>query len=100
MHKLARNATALSYFGFMTHLKDASRLKGAICGNPALQGGGRSPRKSIRLEDGPRLEDVIGLDGDRSRSSVFQTGSLIMLASSPALKSGVTIDDAFQAFFI
>ena len=82
------------------HLKDASRLKGDICGNPALQGGGRSPRKSIRLEDGPRLEDATGLDGDRSRSSVFQTGSLIMLASSPALKSGVTIDDAFQAFFI
>ena len=26
----------------MTHLKDVSRLKGAICGNPALQGGGAS----------------------------------------------------------
>jgi hypothetical protein len=80
--------------------KTSSRLKGGICGNPALHGGGRNPRKSIRLEDGPRLEDVTGLDDDSSRSSVFQTGSLIMLASSPALKSGVTMDDAFQAFFI
>ena len=59
-----------------------------------------SLQKSVRLEDGPRLEDATGLDGDSSRSSVFQTGSLIMLASSPALKGGVTIDDAFQAFCI
>ena len=30
----------LIYFVFMTHLKDVSRLKGAICGNPGLQAGG------------------------------------------------------------
>ena len=80
--------------------KTSSRPKGDICGNPALQGGGRRPRKSIRLEDGTRLEDATSLDCDSSPSSVFQTGFLIMLASSPALKSGVTIDDAFQAFFL
>ena len=80
--------------------KNAPRLKGDICGNPALQGGVRSPRKSIRLKDDPRLADITGLDGNSSQSSVFQTGCLILLASSPALKSGVTIDDAFQAFFI
>ena len=71
-----------------------------MCGTPTLQCGGRSPRKSIRLEDGNRLEDATSLDGGIFLSSVFQTGSLIMLASSPALKSGVTTDDAFQAFFI
>ena len=52
----------------------------------------------IRPEDGPRLEDAAGLDGGSSTSSVLQTGFLIMLASSPALKSGVTIDDTFQVF--
>ena len=54
------------------HLKDASRLKGDICGNSALQGGGRNLRKTIRLEDGPRLEDVTSLDGGSSQSSVFR----------------------------
>ena len=78
--------------------KTSSHPKGDICGNPALQGGGRSPRKSIRPEDGPRLEDAASLDGGSSTSSVLQTGFLIMLASSPALKSGVTIDDTFQVF--
>jgi len=31
-----RQATVLSYFVIITHLKDVSRLKGAICGNPTL----------------------------------------------------------------
>ncbi|MBO7091273.1 MAG: hypothetical protein J6W23_05770 [Victivallales bacterium] len=55
---------------------------------------------SIRLEDGPRLEDVTNLYGASYESSVLQTAFLIILASSPALKSGVTTDDALQAFFI
>ena len=83
LQNLKRQATAPSYFGFMTHLKDVSRLKGAICGNPALQGGGRRLRKSIRLKDGTRLEEVIAMNGDRSESPVFQTAFSDMHASSP-----------------
>ena len=53
-------------------LKATSRLKGDICGNPALQGG-ESLKKSIRLEDGPRLEEVTNLYGAGYESSVLQT---------------------------
>ena len=42
----------------MTHLKDVSRLKGAICGNPALQGGGIR-HKISRLKDGTSGRDVL-----------------------------------------
>ena len=80
-------------------LKATSCLKGDICGNLALQGR-KSLKKSIRLEDGPRLEDVTNLYGAGYESSVLQTAFLIILASSPALKGGVTIDNAFQAFFM
>ena len=38
---------------------------------------------SVRLEDGPRLEDVTTMDGGGSGSSVLQTGFLIMLSSPP-----------------
>lgn len=59
----------------------------AFAVTPPLKAGEESAEVHS-LEDGPRLEDATGLDGDRSRSSVFRTGFLIMLASSPALERG------------
>ena len=53
-----------------------TRLKGEVCGNPALQGGGDKHVRAGRLEDGTRLKGATGLDGDSSQSSVFQTGCL------------------------
>ena len=55
---------------------------------------------SNRLEDGPRLEDVTNLYGAGYESSVLQTAFLLFLLYPPALKSGVTIDNAFQAFLL
>jgi len=36
LQNLKRQATVPFYFVIIKHLKDVSRLKGAICGNPAL----------------------------------------------------------------
>ncbi len=71
MQNLKRQATAL-FLCRILRLKATSRLKGDICGNPALQGG-ESLKESIRLEDGPRLEDVTNLYGADYESSVLQT---------------------------
>ena len=40
LQNLTRQATAPIHFVFITHLKDVSRLKGVICGNPGLKAGG------------------------------------------------------------
>ncbi|MBO7092403.1 MAG: hypothetical protein J6W23_11500 [Victivallales bacterium] len=91
----------------MTHLKDVSRLKGAICGNPALQGGGSIRHKMSRLEDGtsgldaflagvpwPRHQHNSQLPPSRRVPSFRRP---VLTHSLPALKGGVTITFAFQA---
>ena len=107
MHKLARNATAPSYFGFMTHLKDASRLKGTICGNPALKGGGASDTRYPVWKTAPS-DWMSSLPASHGRD--INTNSQVppsrrvpsfrrpvLAYSLPALKGGVTITFAFQA---
>ena len=58
LQNLTRQTTAPSYFVFITHLKDASRLKGVICGNPGLQAGGMWTKTS-RLKDGTSGEESL-----------------------------------------
>ena len=97
-----------SNFDFLTHLKDVSRLKGAICGNPALQGGGRptqdipSGRRHLRtgclLADVPwsRHQHVSQAPPFRRVPSYRRSG---LVRSLPALKGEVTVKFAFQASY-
>ena len=108
LQNLTRQATAPIFFVFITHLKDASRLKGVICGNPGLQAG-ETGTKTSRLEDGTFVRHVlpVGVPWPRHRHD-SQAPPFRRVPSSrrpglvhppPALKGGVTAKFAFQASY-
>ena len=91
----------------MTHLKDASRLKGAICGNPALQGGGASDTRYPVWKTAPQdwMSSLPASPWSRHQHNsqvppfrrVPSFRRPVLTYSPPALKGGVTITFAFQA---
>ncbi len=110
MQNLTRQATAPSYyFVFITHQKDAFRLKGAICGNPGLQAGGMrtktspSGRRHLRTGCPPR-QRLKAATSHNSQMPPFRRVSSSrrpgLPRSSPALKGGVTVKFAFQASYV
>jgi len=85
LQNLKRQATAPSYFVFVTHLKDASRLKGGICGNPALQGGGHptqdipSGRRHLRRGCLPRRRPMAATSA-QFPGTAFQASAVLQTA--------------------
>ena len=91
-------------------MKDVSRLKGAICGNPALQGGGASGTRYPVWKTAPQdwmssLPASVPWARHQHNSQVPPFRRVpsfrrpVLTYSPPALKGGVTTKFAFQASY-